>query len=171
MSSRPPTGVVRLRPAGPGDLPVVEQLLIEAKLPLDGIREGSTRFLLAEVDGLPAGIAGLERYGTSALLRSVAVSPQHQGKGIADALVRRLLEEARCDCIHDVYLRTTTAEGYFPKFGFAPVSVEAVPEAVQGSVEFRGACPASAVTMACCLARDESATHGAATPHQGRPVP
>lgn len=144
---------VTLRAGSPEDLPAIRALLENARLPLAGVPDGLSRLVVAEVGGELAGVAALERYGTSALLRSVAVAPQHQGKGIGDAMIRRLLEEARCDCIHDVYLRTTTAEGYFPKFGFAPVGVETVPLAVQDSVEFRGACPASAVTMVCCLSR------------------
>lgn len=145
-----PTSVT-LRAACPADLPQILQVLTEASLPLEGVPDGLTRVVVAEVAGELAGVAGLEEYGTSALLRSVAVSRQHQGKGIAGALVRRLLQEATSDTIHDVYLRTTTAEGYFPRFGFSPVELAQIPLEVQDSVEFRGACPATAVNMACSL--------------------
>lgn len=154
-SSMTMSGGVTLRAGCPEDLPAIQALLKAAGLPLAGVPDGLSRLLVAELSGDLVGVAGLERYGTSALLRSVAVDPRHQGKGIAGAMVRRLLEEARCDCIHDVYLRTTTAEGYFPKFGFAPVELARVPVEVQDSVEFQGACPASAVTMACCLGPDD----------------
>lgn len=150
--STSPTSVI-LRAACPGDLPRILQLLSDVSLPQEGVPDGLARVVVVEVDGELAGVAGLETYGTSALLRSVAVSPRHQGKGIAGAMVQRLLEEARCACIHDVYLRTTTAEGYFPKFGFRAVEVSQVPLQVKDSVEFRGACPSSAVTMVCCLKR------------------
>lgn len=142
---------VTLRAACPADFPRIIQLLTNASLPLEGVPDGLARVVVAEVEGELAGVAGLETYGTSALLRSVAVSSQHQGKGIAAVLVQRLLQEARSDAIHDVYLRTTTAEGYFPKLGFSPVEVSNVPLQVQDSVEFQGACPSSAVTMVCCL--------------------
>ncbi len=142
---------VTLRAACPEDLPRILQLLTDASLPLEGVPDAVARVVVAEVEGELAGVAGLETYGTSALLRSVVVSSQHQGKGIAAALVERLLQEARTDAIHDVYLRTTTAEGYFPRFGFSPVEVSNVPLQVQDSVEFQGACPSSAVTMVCCL--------------------
>lgn len=158
MSDVTTSSSVNLRAACPEDLPAVLDLLQAAKLPPAGVAEGLSRFLVAEVDGELAGVAGLERYGTSALLRSVAVDPRFQGKGIAGAMVRRLLEEARCECIHDVYLRTTTAEGFFPRFGFAEVAVTEVPLEVKDSVEFRGACPESAITMACCLAREAAPT-------------
>jgi amino-acid N-acetyltransferase len=109
---------------------------------------------VAEVDGELAGVAGLERYGTSALLRSVAVSPTQRGRRVAQRLVDRLLDEARRDQVHDVYLRTTTAEDFFPKFGFTPVTLAEVPAPVRESVEFQGACPETATTMRCCLAPD-----------------
>lgn len=147
------SNTVTLRAACPEDLPRILKVLTDASLPLEGVPDGLARVVVAEVEGELAGVAGLERYGTSALLRSVAVSSQHQGKGIAAALVQRLLQEARSDTIHDVYLRTTTAEGYFPKFGFSPVEVSKVPLQVLDSVEFQGACPSSAVTMVCCLDR------------------
>jgi hypothetical protein len=37
------------------------------------------------------------------------------------------------------------------------VDVAEVPAAVRESVEFKGACPASAVTMACCLGPEKAA--------------
>ncbi len=144
---------VTLRAACPEDLPRILHLLTDASLPLEGVPDGLARVVVAEVEGELAGVAGLERYGTSALLRSVAVASRYQGKGIAAALVQRLLQEARSDAIHDVYLRTITAEGFFPKFGFSTVEVSAVPLEVKDSVEFTGACPSSAVTMVCCLER------------------
>lgn len=146
-----PSTSVTLRAACPEDLPRILQVLSEASLPVQGVPDGLTRVVVAEVAGELAGVAGLEEYGTSALLRSVAVARHHQGKGIAGALVRRLLQEATSDTIHDVYLRTTTAEDYFPRFGFSPVELSQVPLEVQDSVEFQGACPDSAVTMACRL--------------------
>ena len=46
-----------------------------------------------------------------------------------------------------MYLLTTTAEGWFPRFGFERIAREEVSEAVRGSVEFGGACPATAAVM------------------------
>ena len=57
------------------------------------------------------------------------------------------LSHARERGLGAVYLLTTTAEGYFPRFGFARITREEVPDPVQASVEFREACPASAVVM------------------------
>jgi amino-acid N-acetyltransferase len=46
-----------------------------------------------------------------------------------------------------VFLLTTAAERFFPKFGFEPVDREQVPPSVGASVEFQSACPASAIVM------------------------
>ena len=46
-----------------------------------------------------------------------------------------------------VYLLTTSAESYFPKFGFVPVTREQVPASVKQSIEFGSACPESAIVM------------------------
>ena len=46
-----------------------------------------------------------------------------------------------------IYLLTTTAERYFPKFGFEPVARADVPATVQTSIEFTSACPSSATVM------------------------
>ena len=46
-----------------------------------------------------------------------------------------------------MYLLTTTAERYFPRFAFKRITREDVPDSLQASVEFRDACPASAVVM------------------------
>jgi amino-acid N-acetyltransferase len=46
-----------------------------------------------------------------------------------------------------VFLLTTTAERFFPQFGFEQIDREQVPPSVRASVEFRSACPASAIVM------------------------
>jgi amino-acid N-acetyltransferase len=98
------------------------------------------------------GIAGLELYPDGALLRSVAVHPSWRSSGLGRTLVDRALETARRAGARDVFLLTTTAERYFPRLGFAGTSRASVPAGVQGSIEFREACPASAVVMRRSLA-------------------
>lgn len=92
-------------------------------------------------------VAGLELHGASALLRSVAVEPDWRGSGLARQLIDRHLSEAHERDVQDIYLLTTTAEHYFPRLGFACIGRCDVPVQVEESVEFREACPASAVVM------------------------
>jgi amino-acid N-acetyltransferase len=125
----------------------VATLLRGLELPTDGVSEWLDRFWVAEHRSQVVGVAGMERYGDSGLLRSVAVAREWRGTGLGRTLVERVLEEGRTAGVREVYLLTTTAEHYFPRLGFACVGREQVPEPVQGSVEFTCACPASAVVM------------------------
>ena len=75
------------------------------------------------------------------------MDPAARGAGVGVALVERLLGHAREHDIRAIYLLTTTAERYFPRFGFDRITRDDVPEAVKTSVEFRDACPASAAVM------------------------
>ena len=59
----------------------------------------------------------------------------------------RAVEAARAAGVRGMYLLTTSAERYFPRFGFERITREDVPDPLHASVEFRGACPASAVIM------------------------
>ncbi len=138
---------VSLRRTVQADHEAVEALLRDSELPLDGVADWMDQFWVAEHQGQVVGVAGMERYGDSGLLRSVAVAPEWGGTGIGRTLVERVLEEGRAAGVREVYLLTTTAEHYFPRLGFACVERETVPAALRASAEFTGACPASAVVM------------------------
>jgi amino-acid N-acetyltransferase len=141
------TRVADVRSATAADYPAVIALLEAAGLPTAGVPGTLVDYLVADTgDGL-AGAIGLERYGSGALLRSAVVRPGDQGTGVGAALVRAVLDRAREGGMQEIYLLTTTAERWFPRFGFARIAREQVPDAVRGSVEFREACPASAAVM------------------------
>ncbi|HTS89939.1 MAG TPA: arsenic resistance N-acetyltransferase ArsN2 [Gemmatimonadales bacterium] len=139
--------LVGLRPATAGDLRKVETLLTALSLPTAGTQEWWPHFTLAEADGALVGLAGIERYADGILVRSVAVHPDWRGSGLGRALVESVLGEASRAGARDAYLLTTTAERYFPRLGFRVITREAVPVSVQQSVEFREACPATAIVM------------------------
>ena len=81
------------------------------------------------------------------MLRSAAVEEGWRGTGVGRVLVERALDIARERGIADVFLLTTSAEHYFPRFGFTCVSRDSVAAEVKSSVEFQSACPASATVM------------------------
>jgi amino-acid N-acetyltransferase len=139
--------MMRLRSATSKDLAAVEGLLSASDLPLDGVQENFSEFVVAEDEGGIAGAIGLEKFGSVALLRSAVVSPERRGSGLGRRLVEELLERAEEAGIDELYLLTTTAEKYFPRFGFTPTPRAAVPDAVKASAEFQGACPDTAVVM------------------------
>ena len=136
-----------LRSARPSDLPEVLALIGRAKLPAAGVAEAFSHFFVADYEGKLVGAAGLEIYGASALLRSVVVEDSWRGSGTGQRLIEHALDDARGRGIEDVFLLTTTAEHYFPRFGFACVDRDCVREEVKASVEFQGACPSSAVIL------------------------
>ncbi|NTX10539.1 GNAT family N-acetyltransferase [Myxococcus sp. CA056] len=138
---------VTLRPARPEDLGPVEALLTSAGLPLQGVARHLPAFLVAEHEGAIVGAAGLEVYATGALLRSVVIAPARKGQGLGAKLIHRLVQKAEAEGIGTVFLLTTTAEDYFPRFGFTRIERANLPPEFQASEELRGACPASAVVM------------------------
>lgn len=136
-----------LRPARPDDLAAVERLLAASGLPLDGVAQALPTFVVAEHGGRLVGVAGLEVCRDDALLRSVAVEPEWRSRGLGRALVTRAIENAEARGLHALYLLTTTAERYFPSFGFERIERADVPAGVRETKEFRDACPASATAM------------------------
>jgi amino-acid N-acetyltransferase len=138
---------LRIEPAAVSDLSDILKLLDECDLPRDGFEEHINAAVVARDGQTVIGSAALERYGSSALLRSVAVVPSNRGKGLGKRLVTAALELAREKGVDRVFLLTMTAPDYFPKFGFRPILRDLIPSRVRQSVEFTSACPASAVAM------------------------
>jgi N-acetylglutamate synthase-like GNAT family acetyltransferase len=136
-----------LRSATSSDLSAVLRLIEAAGLPAAGVAEHLTGFVVAESGGRLEGVAGLEVHGHDGVLRSVAVDPSSRGRGLGRRLTERVLASARAAGLRRLYLLTTTAEGWFPRYGFRPIAREDASAAVRASVEFREACPASAVAM------------------------
>jgi amino-acid N-acetyltransferase len=143
---------ITFRAAQTDDWQQIQSLLEAVDLPLDGAQAHLNGFMLAYQGQQLAGCAALERYGTAALLRSVATDTAFRGIGLGQELVNKLLNVARDEGIRDVVLLTTTADAFFPRFGFNTIERDAAPNAVKASEEFQGACPASAITMQLSLA-------------------
>jgi amino-acid N-acetyltransferase len=142
---------VVVRRARGSDWPSVRALLRARDLPLDGAADHLSTFVVAEAGDRIVGCAGLERYGGVGLVRSVAIEASSSGTGLGANLVRALLDLAHETEVRDLYLLTTTASEYFPKFGFAVITRDSLPSALAESAELRGACPASAVAMRLSL--------------------
>lgn len=136
-----------LRSAASADLPAIERLLSTCGLPRAGVREGLAGFIVAEQDGAVIAVIGLEVHGPYGLLRSAAVEPAWQGRGIGRGLVARVIAEARARRLRGLYLLTTTAAAYFPAFGFVLTDRAGAPGEMQRTEEFAGACDATAVAM------------------------
>jgi amino-acid N-acetyltransferase len=136
------------------DLEDVLELLDRSQLPTDGLVDHLGTTIVARDHGRVVASAALEVYADGALLRSVAVDPGCRGQQLGHRLTQAAIALARQRDVPAVYLLTTTAEGFFPKLGFEPIDRQQVPSGVMQSVEFRSACPSTAVVMR--LARDQT---------------
>lgn len=139
--------VAQIEPAGPTDAADVLRLLNQNRLPVEGLKEHLATTLVAREEGRIVGSAALELYEDGALLRSVAVASEQQGRGLGHELTNAAIRLAQNLRAPALYLLTTTAEGFFPKFGFERIARNEVPISVQASVEFTSACPSSATVM------------------------
>ena len=155
MSAPPLDGIV-LRPAIASDLASVERLLVESGLPTAGVAEALCTFVVAARESTIVGVVGLELCCDHGLLRSTAVDPAYRDLGLGRALVERIIAEAEARGIDALYLLTTTAERYFPSFGFVATTRDEVPLPVRETVEFTSACPVTAPVM--CLPLPASST-------------
>ncbi|HEX5043348.1 MAG TPA: arsenite methyltransferase [Candidatus Polarisedimenticolaceae bacterium] len=165
-----PSGGWTLRAARAADRVSVGALLREATLGEEDLdRAFPGGYVVAESGGRIAGVAGIERYGPHALLRSVAVAAPSRGMGVGEALVHDRLAAAEREGAEDVWLLTTTAERWFPRFGFTPAARATMPEPLQASAEVGHACPASAAVLrrAAAGAGDE-ALRAQVRAHYGR---
>jgi amino-acid N-acetyltransferase len=129
------------------DLAHVLVLLQRHGLPVDGASTIGESLVVARLDGRIVGAAGLEFYADGALLRSVVVDASVQGQGLGQRLTEAALALASARDQQAVFLLTTTADRFFPRFGFERIAREEVPQSVRQSIEFQSACPTSAVVM------------------------
>jgi amino-acid N-acetyltransferase len=136
-----------------GDLPGVQTLLADCRLPTDGIELLTDNCIAARVGSKVVGCIALEPYGRSALLRSLAVAPDCRGRSLGRNLCARMVSHARLLGVEQLYLLTTDADRYFAALGFKRIERSEAPAQIQATAQFRSLCPKSAV----CMARDISA--------------
>jgi amino-acid N-acetyltransferase len=138
---------ITIRPASEADLAAMKALLVASGLPTAGVDDHWKTFLVAREGDAMVACGGAEAYQFAALIRSVAVSPQHRGHGIGRKIVRQLLDRLASRGLREFYLLTTTAEEYFRKRGFKTIDRDEVHPQLLSSREFQDACPESAVCM------------------------
>jgi len=148
----PTMGELTIRPAVAADREAIERLLRAADLPTNGVAEilgqAPGDFVVAERARVLVGAAALEVAGRDALLRSVVVRADGRTTGVGRAMVTALLADADRRSFDGVYLLTTTAGDWFPRFGFTRVERSAVPRAIADTWEFKTGCAQTAVAMA-----------------------
>ncbi|WP_447969325.1 GNAT family N-acetyltransferase [Nitrospira sp. M1] len=105
----------------------VEQIAAWASYPDDQVEfkrwvQAASTFVAITEESGPIGFGGLEKTGRIA---SLFVRPEYMRQGVASALLKRLLTEARSNGIHEL---TTQASEFskplFEQFGFAVMNIE-----------------------------------------------
>lgn len=140
---------MQIRNANKADLGTIQNLLSENDLPVEDVSttliEG---FLVAEdARGTVVGSGGLEQIGSSVLLRSLALTQEWRGTGVARKLVELLEDNARSLGQQEVWLLTTTAERFFERAGYERVNRDEVPSDVRLCTQFAVLCPSTALCM------------------------
>jgi amino-acid N-acetyltransferase len=130
------------------DLPAVRALLETERLPASDLDEQALeRFLILREDSGVIGVVGLELYGEVAFLRSLVVAQQGRGSGAGTALTQAAEALAARLGVVNIYLLTQTAERFFAARGYTKIDRADAPKAIQGTTQFSGLCPSSAVLM------------------------
>lgn len=136
-----------LSPATTNDRAEVIGLLNALNLPTVDLPASLENFLVARDPDSLIGTVGLELYGTTALLRSLAVAQDQQGKGLGNLLYQAVIDLAKEKGVTEVYLITNTAAAFFTRQGFTKVERAAVPVTIQQTAQFSAVCPSSATIM------------------------
>ena len=140
-----------VEPAGEADAGAIRDLLGRNGLPTSDLSTGRPEFVVVRSAEHIIGTGALERFGETALLRSVAVEPQWRGSGVGRVLIRELERRARAAGVGELILLTLTAADFFRRLGYGAKDRARVPDAVLASAEFESLCPASAFCMAKAL--------------------
>jgi amino-acid N-acetyltransferase len=140
------------RAASQDDLIAIRALLESAGLPTSDLTSARPEFVAIHEGESLVAAGALQRFGPSALLRSVVVSSARRGTGLGGSIVSELERIAREARIARLILLTQTADKFFARRGYQVIERSAAPVDVQGSEEFRSLCPTSAVCMAKVLA-------------------
>jgi amino-acid N-acetyltransferase len=139
---------MNIHPAERGDLPAVRALLESERLPASDVDERVLeRFLIWRDDAGVNGMVGLELFGEVALLRSLVVAQHARDNGAGGALTRAAEKQAAESGANIIYLLTTTAERFFSTRGYRKIDRVEAPKSIQGTSQFSGLCPSTAVLM------------------------
>lgn len=133
--------------ATPQDESEIQHVLTICQLPSEGIRPHLHNFILAKSNNTLIGVVGIEIYGCTGLIRSLAVLPAERGKGIGKELYIRIIAHAHSQKVNEFYLLTCTAERFFAKQGFQKINRNLTPSILHSTLEFTSLCPNFATCM------------------------
>ena len=125
----------------------VYSLLQSLNLPTDGIKDHLNNFyVIMDMDKI-IGVGGVEIYSDAGLLRSIAINPQYQKKGLGRKIIEFLIDHAKKNKVKELFLLTETVPKLYEKFGFFHIKMDDMNNKIINSEEFNGSCPYTADLM------------------------
>jgi amino-acid N-acetyltransferase len=143
--------VSRVAYASGPDLSAIRALLEHCGLPTSDLESARPEFAVIRENGQVIAAGALQRFGSSALLRSVVVTADRRGSGLGHTIVSELERSAHAAQITQLILLTQTAAEFFAQQGYRVIERSSAPQDMQASEEFRSLCPISAICMAKML--------------------
>lgn len=137
---------MKIKSVSPNNFSKAIELIKNCNLPSEDISD-TTKLFAAIEDNEVLGTIAVEFYGSTALLRSFAVTEEARNKGIGNELLLFLEEFVKQKAARELVLLTTTAAEYFARKGFQKIQRENTPAEIKESSEFRATCPSSAIVM------------------------
>ena len=122
--------------AQPKDREEIAALLTRAGLAHEDV-PAVGHVVVARHGGRIVGVIGLEVHGRDGLVRSLAVAPDHRGRGLARRLYASLLAEAGRLGLARLFVLPPRAVAWFALLGYRAIASDAVPEALRDSPGFR----------------------------------
>lgn len=154
-----PKSLMHIQRAASSDLDEIQGLLSTLDLPHRDLTPSHLEhFLLCRDEDEIKGIVGLEIYGKTALLRSLAVHPSYRNRGLGARLTEKIEQYGHRKGVEAIYLLTTTASEYFDHHGYETVSRDELPTAIQETEEAARLCPSSATCMRKIVGEPEEET-------------
>jgi UDP-N-acetylmuramate: L-alanyl-gamma-D-glutamyl-meso-diaminopimelate ligase len=137
-----------MRPAQRADMPEVRKVI--AMVGLDEVARDDqfgSFYVLSNERGI-VGTVALEVLGDDAILRALAVDPEHRGAGYGWMLADMAVSQARWRGVRRIYLVTETASDFFAaKFGFRIVDRSTLSKLVSAHETFTRPADAQLVAM------------------------
>src|SRR5215469_5136446 len=113
--------MARLDTASTEELGAIRALLESAGLPTSDLESARPEFAVLREDGQVVAAGALQRFGSSALLRSVVVAEDRRGSGLGQMIVCELERLACAAQITELILLTETAAEFFARQGYRAI--------------------------------------------------
>ena len=119
------------------DISDITRLLKAESLPPDDMERWIDNFFLLKIDGITAGAAGIEIWGSTGLFRSFVVAPEQRSKGFGQQLYDSVISLCGEFGLTSIVLLAKGTTGFFEKRSFKFIARDEVPAEVKNSIQFQ----------------------------------